>query len=921
VTSETTPLDGAAHETIFKQQILTQRQFLDAASQDRPRAIILAGQPGAGKGGLVEAAEAELIDDVVTVDPDKLRNFHPDVQEFRRVHPYTWSGHTHADASKWADELLQATVDGKKNLIFDTTLSNGQWSAELIRDLQSQGYDVEVRALAAHKLESELGVDQRFTGSLDQRGHARYVPEGARDAIYGKLPTSLDTVQQQTTAPIRIFNREGIELYDSRQDSRMAGQALQELREARLQEQAVTRGLNAGWQGQRSWHQHLPDNLPRNPKVAPEVAGHLLEERAELRVVAGVEGNAATAHTVDFNVRVKPVVMRGLGMAGAAATVYDAADTARNAGQLHAQGNDVGAQAQLLQFGARNVGGWAGGVVGAKIGAVAGVETGPGLVLTGLAGGVLGAMGSNEAVQWLEQRRINNQTDRSGVAWSFDPKAPDKGWTREVVDAFGDHGLSVTHTETAPPQVADELNYKAASRAVQLRLATPDVPVDPYRIPADANDTRSLRDSAWERDAQSGQWTRQVTDGLIERNVMHSHRESATPEKAVELEAYSQSVMAYNAARTPAAIAAGYAEQHAQAGWDRYGPVPEAVNHARAARATLPASDGEIYTRTSDGAWTRQGWFGPSQAQGNLREELEQTYPLVKAMASGQVREQTQEREQAQPRIAPAATSLPADAPHAAQSEHEAGRAAPAQRPADLRDPAHPGNAEFSKTLREVHYMEAGQGIVSGPHSEKVAAALLVQGEREGLRITNVAMGPDGQVQGLQRFSAFDTPKMVQVDPRQAQSLEMHDYANHWAQLRSPHLVGQAAPAERTAEQAHGIAALSAADQAMFARIRQDVPAHIGDDHVAQAMLAAKQAGIADAGKIDRVMMSGEALWVAGATPGFRASTDLAQQAAPVQETVQQAQALNQQREQQLAMEAQQRQQEGPGGRGAPVIG
>ncbi|WP_260654047.1 XVIPCD domain-containing protein, partial [Xanthomonas graminis] len=241
--------------------------------------------------------------------------------------------------------------------------------------------------------------------------------------------------------------------------------------------------------------------------------------------------------------------------------------------------------------------------------------------------------------------------------------------------------------------------------------------------------------------------------------------------------------------------------------------------------------------------------------------------------------------------------------------------------PTDLRDTSHPGHPEFSKTLREVRYMEAGRGIASGPHSEKVAAALLVQGEREGLRITNVAMGPDGQVQGLQRFSAFDPPKTVQVDPGQAQSVEMHDYASQWAQLRSPHLVSQAPPAERSDEQAQGIAALSAADQAMFARIRKDVPAHLDDGHVAQAMLNAKQAGIDDAGKIDRVLMAGDALWVAGATAGFRAATDVSQPSAPMQDTVQQAQALNQQREQQLAMEAQQRQQEGPGGRGGPVIG
>ncbi|MFA0925219.1 toxin, partial [Xanthomonas fragariae] len=128
-------------------------------------------------------------------------------------------------------------------------------------------------------------------------------------------------------------------------------------------------------------------------------------------VVEGAQDRIANIHTVDFNVRVKPVAIRGLGVAGAAATVYDVAATGHQVDQLRAQGNAVGAQAQLLQFGARNIGGWAGGVVGVQIGATAGVETGPGLVLTGLAGGALGAIAGSEAIQWLEQRKIYNQTD------------------------------------------------------------------------------------------------------------------------------------------------------------------------------------------------------------------------------------------------------------------------------------------------------------------------------------------------------------------------------------------------------------------------------------------------------------------------------------------------------------------------------
>ncbi|MFA0924600.1 zeta toxin family protein, partial [Xanthomonas fragariae] len=369
---------------------------MQKSSFDRPMAIILAGQPGAGNGRLANAAELELNEDAIKIDPDELREFHPQVKSLRNTYPYTWSGYTHPDASRWDDELLQATIEGKKNLIFDTTLSNGEWSANLIKDLQARGYDVEVRAMAAHKLESELGVDERFSTSLDQRGYGRYVPAGAREAIYTKLPISLDTVHAQTTAPIRIFDRSGVERYDSRTDPRPAGQVLQELRAARLQDPSVTRSLNARWQAQRRWHEALPYTLPHNQNLAPQVAGQLLHDRADLHVVEGAQDRIANIHTVDFNVRVKPLAIRGLGVAGAAATVYDVADTGHQVDQLRAQGNAVGAQAQLLQFGARNIGGWAGGVVGVQIGAAAGVETGPGLVLTGLAGGALGAIAGSE---------------------------------------------------------------------------------------------------------------------------------------------------------------------------------------------------------------------------------------------------------------------------------------------------------------------------------------------------------------------------------------------------------------------------------------------------------------------------------------------------------------------------------------------
>lgn len=209
------------HAQILKHRVLSHPSFDRMTTQEQPRAIILSGQPGAGKGGLERLAQVELNNDAVTVDPGRLRDRHPEIEIFRHESPYNWSGRTHPDASQWADELLEATVSGRKNLIFDTTLSNGQWASDtLILNLQAQGYDVEVRVMASHRLESEHGVYERFAGSLDRNGYGRHVPKGARDAIYGKLPASLDIIRERTDVPIRLFNREREAIYDSRNNAR-----------------------------------------------------------------------------------------------------------------------------------------------------------------------------------------------------------------------------------------------------------------------------------------------------------------------------------------------------------------------------------------------------------------------------------------------------------------------------------------------------------------------------------------------------------------------------------------------------------------------------------------------------------------------------------------------------------------------------
>src|SRR5690606_31979008 len=131
--------------------------------------------------------------------------YHPQVEVFRRQHPYTWSGDTLSEASRWANELRADAMSQRKHLVIDTTTPR----ASLIRELQSQGYEVEVRALASHRLESELGVDARFSDGVDSKGHGRYVPESVRNDVYQKLPGHLDDIQTKTGVPVQIYDRDG----------------------------------------------------------------------------------------------------------------------------------------------------------------------------------------------------------------------------------------------------------------------------------------------------------------------------------------------------------------------------------------------------------------------------------------------------------------------------------------------------------------------------------------------------------------------------------------------------------------------------------------------------------------------------------------------------------------------------------------
>ena len=373
----------AEHDAILREKILGARSYTQVTGgHDHPRAVILSGQPGAGKGNLTAAAKAEFKGDIAVIDPDTLRDAHPQVGDLRRTLPYSWADHTHPDASAWAKELRADAIAQRKNLIIDSTMPK----AEVIKDLQAKGYQVEVRAVAAHRLESEIGVDHRFGKGIDEGGFGRYVPRGLRDDVYTKLPGTLDDVAKQTGVPVQIYDREGKLHFDSRTSPKTSpGQALETARNARLTPERLN-DLHQSAGAQRQWHRDLPERLP-NERVSPDTARHLLVERQQLQVEQGVQ----RLHNEVGGLRAVPRVVKGVGIAGAAYGAYDAKnqvdaaiDTARSNREQWVRGGE-----ETANQGTKTLVTGGAATVGAIPGAAAGTLTSP---VTGPVGPIAGGM-------------------------------------------------------------------------------------------------------------------------------------------------------------------------------------------------------------------------------------------------------------------------------------------------------------------------------------------------------------------------------------------------------------------------------------------------------------------------------------------------------------------------------------------------
>lgn len=610
---------------ILHEQIFPEARLDTLTSYERPKAIVLAGQPGAGKSALVRAAEVEFRGDILPVDPDRLRNDLPGIKQLQEADPFGWPKATNSDAFKLASGLRDEGIKRHVNLVIDGSMSDAGNSIRTIEALQKKGYEVEVRAISTHWLESEQGIDQRFARQIDRFGVARDVDMDFHNRVYNDLPGNMEKVAEARGVQVRIYDRELNELYDNRRDIGSPSEVLRETRAGRMEDPEVRQRLSEDWKQQQAWHEAMPETIRARQDISPTTVEALIAGSAERGKIERATVRAESIGAIDAPVQAAEPLLPRLNRAGTtaglagvamAAAAYDAKETGERISTAFSQDNPSAVRSEATHFTARGVGGAAAMFTPAAVG----LSGGPAVALA-VADGYLLTEAFDRGAKFLDVCKITHQTASDGAEYDFNGKQ----WIREDLRAdFRNDGVQRLQQQdfAARPEIERELNAKASAEAVKQAIGTTN-PRDPFEQPANASDAPSTRPSPWRYEAQSGEWARtrfEEIDPTDPRLPDREVREVATADRATELNRQALGVIDRNIVEGPAVLAAQYQIGAKRSGFGDFGAEPEAVATALNPN-TLEASNGKQYVRDAQGQWSHDG----TPATGNRALELDAT--------------------------------------------------------------------------------------------------------------------------------------------------------------------------------------------------------------------------------------------------------------------------------------------------------
>lgn len=184
------------------------------SGQDEPLTLVLLGaQPAAGKTQAMNATRQRYEDaDLVPLTGDRLRAFHPRIEELRNEAPEVYEAATAQASGPWVRMSIEHALENRYSLLLEGIFRDPELTVGTADRFARAGFRVEVVALAVREERSRLDGLYRF---LNPEGEpSRWTPPQLQDLAYRMTPQTIaDAEASPSVQRITITNRTGQDLY------------------------------------------------------------------------------------------------------------------------------------------------------------------------------------------------------------------------------------------------------------------------------------------------------------------------------------------------------------------------------------------------------------------------------------------------------------------------------------------------------------------------------------------------------------------------------------------------------------------------------------------------------------------------------------------------------------------------------------
>ena len=172
----------------------------DLTPQEKPLAFILGGQPASGKSKLAKEFIGKFSNDnILFVNGDIYREFHPNRQELIN-NPLSYSKETQIFSNVFTENLIREAIENKYNIMVEGTMRNPQVPYNTAKMFKENGYEVEILAISAPSVFTELGLYNRYQEEINFQGWGRLAEIESHNSAVSGILSSLDLLYSEKAA-------------------------------------------------------------------------------------------------------------------------------------------------------------------------------------------------------------------------------------------------------------------------------------------------------------------------------------------------------------------------------------------------------------------------------------------------------------------------------------------------------------------------------------------------------------------------------------------------------------------------------------------------------------------------------------------------------------------------------------------------